>query len=391
MRAIIGFAVLTVGLTGTLSGPAPSSTLGAVGTFAAAPERPTQIGTFAAAPERPVRKSDHIQLASVDVASVDLAGFDLGLRRGALAVRETPTQAPGQAPAQEPLPEPAAGQDESVKALKAASTIAPDVSHEELCETIMSSAQASDLPIAFFSNLIWQESRFRTAAVSPVGAQGVAQFMPATAAAFGLDNPFDPAAALPASARFLRELRQQFGNLGLAAAAYNAGPKRVLDWLAKKRKLPQETQHYVLTITGRPAEHWRGQELRMATFKLSSRLPCRRMPVFADLDSAATAIQTATPDQAPQVKVVKSARAEIRKQARRTRLANTRKLPQLVKVASLVAETTKGKGGKVSKSFKITVVARETARAAKGSQKVQTPSSRKTQKTAKVRVASGSK
>ncbi len=378
MRALIGFTVLTVGLTGTLSGPAPSSTLAAVGTFAAAPERSDQ-------------KNDRIQLASVDVASVDLAAFDLGLRRGALAVLETPTQAPGHAPAQESLPElPATGQDELVKALKAASDLAPDVSHEELCETIMSSAQASDLPIAFFSNLIWQESRFRTSAVSPVGAQGVAQFMPATAAAFGLDNPFDPAAALPASARFLRELRQQFGNLGLAAAAYNAGPKRVLDWLAKKRKLPQETQHYVLTITGRPAEHWRGQELRMATFKLSSRLPCRRMPDFADLDSAATAIQTATPDKAPQVKAVKSVRAEIRKQARRTRLANTRKLPQLVKVASLVAEKNKGKTGKVSKSVKITAVARETARAAKGSQKGQTPS-RKSQKTAKIRVAARSK
>ncbi len=209
---------------------------------------------------------------------------------------------------------------------------------------------------------------------------GVAQFMPATAAAYGLNNPFDHSQALPASARLLRELRQQFGNLGLAAAAYNAGPKRVLDWLAKKRKLPQETQHYVLTITGRPAERWRGQELRMATFKLSSRLPCRRMPVFADLDEAATAIQTATPDKAPQIKLVKSARAESRKQARRTRLANAGKIPKLVKVASLVAENGKGKGAKVPKGVKIT--------AAKGSQKNQAPS-RKSQKTAKVRVASG--
>jgi hypothetical protein len=182
-------------------------------------------------------------------------------------------------------------------------------------------------------------------------------------------------------------LRLQFGNLGLAAAAYNAGPKRVLDWLAKKRKLPQETQNYVLTITGRPAERWRGQELRMATFKLSSRLPCRRLPDFADLDSAATAIQTATPDKAPQVKLVQSARAEIRKQARRTRLANT-KMPQLAKVASLVAETNKGKTAKTTKPVKITAVARETARAAKGSQKGQS-STRKNQKTAKVRVASG--
>jgi hypothetical protein len=372
MRALIGFTVLTVGLTGTLAGPAPSSTLGPVGTFAAAPEPAVR--------ERPMQKSDRIQLASVDVGAIDL-----GLRRGEPAIVETPAQLPEETPAQSELP--ATGLDESIKALKAEPALAPEVSHEELCQTIMSSAQASDLPIAFFSNLIWQESRFRTTAVSPVGAQGVAQFMPATAAAYALTNPFDPSAALPASARLLRELRLQFGNLGLAAAAYNAGPKRVLDWLAKKRKLPQETQNYVLTITGRPAERWRGQELRMATFKLSSRLPCRRLPDFADLDSAATAIQTATPDKAPQVKLVQSARAEIRKQARRTRLANT-KMPQLAKVASLVAETNKGKTAKTTKPVKITAVARETARAAKGSQKGQS-STRKNQKTAKVRVASG--
>ena len=78
--------------------------------------------------------------------------------------------------------------------------------------------------------------------------------MPETAADVGLDNPFDPLQAIPASARLLRNLFQQFGNLGLAAAAYNAGPKRIQDWLAKKGKLPQETQGYVKIITGRPAE-----------------------------------------------------------------------------------------------------------------------------------------
>jgi Transglycosylase SLT domain len=54
-------------------------------------------------------------------------------------------------------------------------------------------------------------------------------------------DAFDPAQALPKSAEFLRELRAQFGNLGLAAAAYNAGPQRVQDWLAGKRRLPSET------------------------------------------------------------------------------------------------------------------------------------------------------
>ena len=83
--------------------------------------------------------------------------------------------------------------------------------------------------------------------------------MPVTAAERLLRNPFDPAQALPKSAEFLRELRKQFGNLGLAAAAYNAGPGRVRGWLAGKRTLPSETQAYVRIVTGRRAEEWRPQ------------------------------------------------------------------------------------------------------------------------------------
>ena len=63
-------------------------------------------------------------------------------------------------------------------------------------------------------------------------AQGIAQFMPGTANERGLLDPFNPVQALPKSAEFLSELRNQFGNLGLAAAAYNAGPRRVQEWLA---------------------------------------------------------------------------------------------------------------------------------------------------------------
>jgi Transglycosylase SLT domain len=88
-------------------------------------------------------------------------------------------------------------------------------------------------------------------------AQGIPQFMPATAAERLLLDAFDPAQALPKSAEFLRELRVQFGNLGLAAAAYNAGPQRVRDWLAGKRGLPSETLAYVRSVTGHSAEEWR--------------------------------------------------------------------------------------------------------------------------------------
>jgi hypothetical protein len=69
-------------------------------------------------------------------------------------------------------------------------------------------------------------------------------------------RPFEPLPALQESARWLRELREQFGNLGLAAAAYNAGPRRVQDWLAGRGNLPGETRAYVRIITGKPAEEW---------------------------------------------------------------------------------------------------------------------------------------
>ena len=75
---------------------------------------------------------------------------------------------------------------------------APEVPLDDVCTTLASAAEASELPLPFFARLIWQESRFRQRAVSPVGAQGVAQFMPKVAAELGLDDPFDPIAALPA-------------------------------------------------------------------------------------------------------------------------------------------------------------------------------------------------
>ena len=87
-------------------------------------------------------------------------------------------------------------------------------------------------------------------------AQGIAQFMPGTAAERYLLNPFDPIQALPKSAEFLRDLRRQFGNLGLAAAAYNAGPRRVREWLAGTGPMPSETRNYVFAITGSTVEQW---------------------------------------------------------------------------------------------------------------------------------------
>ena len=148
-------------------------------------------------------------------------------------------------------------------------------SRQEVCDTLTKAAAKNDLPVPFFIRLLFQESRFKPGVVSRAGAQGIAQFMPETANSVGLDNPFDPLQAIPASARLLRDLFQQFGNLGLAAAAYNAGPKRIQDWLAKKGKLPQETQGYVKTITGRPVETWTVAAAGHPGVRLPRHAPCQ--------------------------------------------------------------------------------------------------------------------
>jgi hypothetical protein len=129
-----------------------------------------------------------------------------------------------------------------------------------LCGIVETAAKGEGLPINFFTRLIWRESAFQSGALSPAGAQGVAQFMPHTASERGLGDPFDPAAAIPASAKFLAELAQRFGNLGLAAAAYNAGPNAVADWIAGHGSMPLETHDYVLAITGHEVEEWRGDK-----------------------------------------------------------------------------------------------------------------------------------
>jgi hypothetical protein len=131
---------------------------------------------------------------------------------------------------------------------------------QALCRVIEASAAERHLPVELFTRLIWRESSFRATAVSPKGAQGVAQFMPRTAAERGLADPFDPEQAIPASASYISDLIAQFGNFGLGAAAYNAGPTRVANWLETKGSLPQETRDYVLFITGRSVDDWAAEK-----------------------------------------------------------------------------------------------------------------------------------
>lgn len=140
-----------------------------------------------------------------------------------------------------------------------------------ICLMLDSAATASHIPVAFLTRIIWRESRFHADAIGPrtrsgQHAQGIAQFMPMTAAERDLPDPFDPVQALPKAAAFLRNLADRFGNLGLAAAAYNAGPQRVSDWLAGIRSLPEETRQYVLGVTGRSADEWaKAGDVRLQT------------------------------------------------------------------------------------------------------------------------------
>ena len=162
------------------------------------------------------------------ILRVLLAGGGLAL--GAPAFAEAPEAAP------------ASGPTETVE--------------QALCRLIETAAKGNGLPVGFFTRLIWQESSFRAGVVSPAGAQGIAQFMPRTAAERGLADPFDPEQAIPESARLLADLKRRFGNLGLAAAAYNGGPGRVLAWLGGSGELRAETRDYVARITRRSVDDW---------------------------------------------------------------------------------------------------------------------------------------
>jgi Transglycosylase SLT domain/SPOR domain len=140
-----------------------------------------------------------------------------------------------------------------------------EATDETLCAIIESAATTNDLPISFLTRLIWRESSLRPESVSPAGAEGVAQFMPRTAAERGLTDPFDPEKAIPAAARFLSDLAARFGNLGLAAAAYNGGPNLVSRFLAGRADMPYETRGYVVAITGRTVEDWAKEQPQDAT------------------------------------------------------------------------------------------------------------------------------
>ena len=184
-----------------------------------------------------------------------------------------PRQLIGQASAGEPdqVPPVETTQSPSATLSNGAASVA------SICDALAAAAGENDLPVDFFARLIWQESRFDPRAVSRKGAQGVAQFMPATANARGLADPFDPIEAIAHSAKLLRDLRRELGNLGLAAAAYNAGPRRVRDWLAGRRGLPRETDAYVRIVTGQSPEQWARVQAGPAEMHFAHPMPCQQI------------------------------------------------------------------------------------------------------------------
>ncbi len=185
-----------------------------------------------------------------------------------------------------------------------------------ICEAVKAAAEEHDIPIGFLARLLWQESRFRAEEVSSAGAQGIAQFMPQTAVEMGLRDPFDPLQAIPASARFLRKLHNQFGNLGLAAAAYNAGGGRIEKWLSRRSTLPKETRAYVKIITGHKAEAWIDEEstVYMPT-DLPQKAPCEGVGGLSRQDQIAAVNVDLTPSASALLRKAEVDDAEDKKNA----------------------------------------------------------------------------
>lgn len=233
-----------------------------------------------------------------------------------------------------------ASYEETIKPLRAveAAEETPVSPTEQFCRALKEAAEESGIPVPFFARLLWQESRFKSSEVSQAGAQGVAQFMPETAAEVGLDDPFDAMKALPASAKFLRKLRDDFGNLGLAAAAYNAGPGRIQKWLAKESDLPRETRDYVRIITGTKAEDWiEHSEALAIRIDLPREAPCEGIGSLSKRKDVAWVPANLTPSTATIIRKAEQLAAQLAANRARKRLVALLRKNAYGKARSMIA------------------------------------------------------
>lgn len=123
----------------------------------------------------------------------------------------------------------------------------------EYAALVNSAATAHGISAPWLAALLQSESAWNPNAVSPVGAQGLGQLMPATARSLGVTDPFDPAQSIDGAARYLSAQYERFGSYELAAAAYNAGPGAV----ERYGDIPPfaETQAYVPKLAGLAAQY----------------------------------------------------------------------------------------------------------------------------------------
>ncbi|MFK7940666.1 MAG: lytic transglycosylase domain-containing protein, partial [Roseovarius sp.] len=143
----------------------------------------------------------------------------------------------------------------------------------DTCNAIKVFTERHGLNTDFFARLIWQESRFDPHARSPVGAEGIAQFMPYTAKRRGLYDSYNPAEALEHSAQYLSEMAEKYGSVGLAAIGYNGGERRAEGVINDTAGLMQETIDYVRIITGVPYQNWVEDPAPAPDLRLSKTLP----------------------------------------------------------------------------------------------------------------------
>ena len=149
----------------------------------------------------------------------------------------------------EPIAVPSAEAAESLPA-QAVSTVVPDPPLEKgrtwLDDVVTRASRRYGVEVGLIKAVIKAESNFNPKAVSPVGAQGLMQLMPATARGLGVTDSFDPEQNVMAGTKFLKDLLARYnGNVDKALAAYNWGPGNVD---RKPHLLPRETREYLVKV-----------------------------------------------------------------------------------------------------------------------------------------------